>query len=97
MRLTTIRRGSSNSSAYLQTFSVCTSTPATASTTTSAASATRSAAARLGQEVRVAGRVEQVDLGLAPLAVGDGGLEADLALDLVGVEVGDGGAVVERS
>ena len=43
--LMTIARGSLNSSAKLQTFSVCTSTPATPSTTTSAASAAIRAAA----------------------------------------------------
>ena len=51
----------------------------------------------LGEEVRVAGGVEEVDLGLAPLAPGDGGLEADLPLDLVGIEVGDGGAVLDAA
>src|SRR5947209_2614361 len=40
-RLTTMARGSSYSFANFQTFSVCTCTPATASTTTTAASTTR--------------------------------------------------------
>jgi hypothetical protein len=53
--------------------------------------------ARLGQEVRVAGRVEEVQLRLAPLAVGDGGLQADLALDLVGIEVGHRRPVVHAA
>jgi hypothetical protein len=53
--------------------------------------------ARLGEEVRVAGGVEEVDLGLAPLAPGHGGLQADLALDLVGVEVGDGRPVLHAA
>ena len=53
--------------------------------------------AGLGEEVRVAGRVEEVQLGFAPLAVGDGGLQADLPLDLVGIEVGDGRAVVHAA
>ena len=43
-RLTTMARGRSYSLANFQTFSVCTCTPATASTTTSAASTTRSPA-----------------------------------------------------
>ena len=43
-RFRAMRRGSPNSSAAAQTFSVCTSTPATASTTTRPASATRRAA-----------------------------------------------------
>ena len=43
-RLTTMARGRSNSLANFQTFSVCTCTPATASTTTTAASTTRSPA-----------------------------------------------------
>ena len=51
----------------------------------------------LGEEVRVAGRVEEVQLRLAPLAVGDGGLQADLPLDLVGIEIGHGGAVVHAA
>ena len=50
--------------------------------------------ARLGQEVGVAGGVEEIDLGLSPLPVGEAGLQADLPLDLVGVEIGGGGAVV---
>ena len=44
IRLTTTRRARPYSSAYPHTFSVWTSTPATASTTTRAASATRRAA-----------------------------------------------------
>ena len=51
--------------------------PRTASTTTSAASATRSAARASLREVRVAGRVDEVDLGLLPLAVGEAGREGD--------------------
>ena len=53
--------------------------------------------AGFGHEVRVSRGVEQVDLGLLPLAEGEGGLQADPALDLVGVEVGDGRAVVHPS
>ena len=48
----------------------------------------------LGEEGRVAGRVHEVDLDLAPFAPRKRGLEADAALDLVGIEVGRGGAVV---
>jgi hypothetical protein len=43
--------------------------------------------ARLGQEVRVAGRVDQVDLGLLPLHERERREQADLSLDLVGIEV----------
>ena len=53
--------------------------------------------ARLGQEVRVAGRVDQVDLGLLPLGERERRQQADLALDLVGVEVGDRGALVDAA
>ena len=98
MRFTTIEaREAVLARRSAQTFSRLHLDPGHASTTTSAASATRRAERASDEEVRVAGRVEQVDLGLAPLAVGEGGLQADLALDLVGVEVGDGGAVVDAA
>jgi hypothetical protein len=54
--------------AKLHTFSVCTSTPATPSTSTSAASAATSAALRVVDEDVEAGRVDQVDFLLLPLA-----------------------------
>ena len=50
---------------------------------------------RLRDEVGVARRVDQVQLRLPPLAEGQGGLEADLPLDLVRIEVRDGRPVVD--
>ena len=93
------RRGAAapSSSAAAQTFSVCTSTPATASTTTSAASATRSAARASLRKFADARRVDEVDLGLVPLGVGEAGGERVLAGDLFFVVVGDRRAVVDRA
>jgi hypothetical protein len=53
--------------------------------------------ARLGKEIRVPGGIQEVDLGLPPLAPGHGRLEADLAIDLVGVEVGDRRPVLDAT
>ena len=50
--------------------------------------------ARVGDEVAVPGRVDQVEAVALVVAEGDRGVQRDLALDLVGVEVGGGGAVV---
>ena len=50
---------------------------------------------RVGHEVAVSGGVDQVEAVALPVAEGDGGAERDLALDLVGVEVGGGGAVID--
>ena len=41
-----------------------------------------------------AGRIEQVDLFLVPLGRGHGGGNGDLALDLLVVEIRDGGALI---
>ncbi len=51
----------------------------------------------LPHEVGVAGRVDDVELLPLPLAGEEGEVDADLALVLVGVEVGDGGAVVHAA
>ena len=77
------------------TFSVCTITPATASTTTRAASATCSAARASLRKLPMPGRVDQVDLLLVPLGVGEAGRERVLAGDFLFVEVGDRRAVVD--
>ena len=45
---------------------------------------------RVRDEVAVAGGVDQVDAVALPVAVGDRGVDRDLALDLVGIEVGGG-------
>ena len=87
-------RGTSSSSAAAQTFSVETSAPATASTTTSAASATRSAARASLRKLRHPRRVDEVDLVLVPLGVGEAAGEGVLAGDLFFVVVGDRRAVV---
>ena len=88
-RLTTTRRGSPSDSASAHTFSVCTSTPETASTTTSAASATRRPARASDEEVAHARRVDEVDLGLVPLGPGEAGRQGVLAGDFFVVVVGD--------
>ena len=51
--------------------------------------------ARVGEKVRDARRVDEVDFGLVPLGVGEAGGERVLAGDFFFVEVGDGGAVVD--
>jgi hypothetical protein len=53
------------------------------------------ARAGVGHEVAVAGGVDQVEVMSLPVAEGDRGAERDFALDLVGVEVGGGGAVLD--
>ena len=67
----------------------------TASTTTSAASATRSAARASLRKLPMPGRVDEVDLVLVPLGVGEAGRQRVLAGDFFFVEVGDGRAVVD--
>jgi hypothetical protein len=51
--------------------------------------------AGIAEEVREPGRVDEVDLGLVPLGVGDGGRQGVLAGDFLFVEVGDGVAFVD--
>ena len=51
--------------------------------------------ARLGEEDAVAGGVEQIDLVLLPRQVADAEADGDAALRLLGVEVGDGVAVLD--
>ncbi len=63
-------------------------------TTNTAASTTRSARERVGDEARLAGRVDQVDLAAVVLERGHGGADRHPALLLVGLEVADGRAVV---
>ena len=96
-RLRTTMRGTSSSSAAAQIFSVETSTPATASTTTSAASATRSAAPRIAQEIRHARRVDEVDLVLVPLDVGEAAGQRVLAGDFFFVVIRDRRPVVHAA
>src|SRR5262245_43801997 len=99
-RLSTTIRGSESSCAAAQAFSVCTSTPATASTTSSVPSATRLAGghahrrARVAEEVAEARGVDEVDLGLAELGVGETGRQRVLPGDFLFVVVGDGVALV---
>ena len=49
---------------------------------------------RLRDEVAVARRVDEVDAMAFPVGVGQRRVDGDLPLDLVGIEVGGGGAVV---
>ena len=93
-RFSTTNRGSPSSCAAAQAFSVCTSTPATASTTTRAASATRSAALGLGKEVAEAGRIDEVDFRACSTRRTPARGERVFAGDFFVVVVGDGGAVV---
>ena len=51
--------------------------------------------AGVGDEVAVPGRVDQVEAMALVVAEGHRGVQRDLALDLVGIEVGGGGAVVD--
>ena len=88
-------RGSTNSSVKVHTFSVWTSTPATPSTSTRAASAATRRAASVVDENVEAGRVDQVDLLLVPLGGGNAGGDGDFALNLLFVEIGDGGALID--
>ncbi len=53
--------------------------------------------AGIAEEVGEAWRIDEVDLGLLPLAVGEAGGERVLAGDFFVVEVGDGGTVVNQS
>ena len=53
--------------------------------------------ARVGEEIGDAGGVEEVDLGLAPLGVGERGAQGVLAGNLLGVVVGHGRAVVDAA
>ena len=71
------------------------STPATASTTTSGGVGDVQRRARVAEEVADARRVDQVDLLLVPLGVGEAGRQRVLAGDLLLVEIGDGRAVVD--
>ena len=49
----------------------------------------------VGHEIAVPRGVDQVEVVALPVAVGDRRAERDLSLDLVGIEVGGGGAVVD--
>ncbi len=91
----TMARGSLNSSAVFHIFSVCASTPDTASTTTMAESAAISADAGVVHEHVEAGGIEEIDLGFLPLDGGDGGGDGQLAVDLFLVVIGDGVAFVD--
>jgi hypothetical protein len=55
------------------------------------------AGAGVGDEIAVSGRVDQVQAIAVVIAEGHRGVERDLALDLVGIEVGGGRAVVDPS
>src|SRR6266542_2858016 len=50
--------------------------------------------AGVGHEVAVSGGIDQVEVIALPVAEGDRRAERDLALDLVGIEIGGGGTVV---
>ena len=52
---------------------------------------------RVGDEARLPGRVDQVDLASVVLKRGDRGADRHLALVLVPLEVGDGGAVLDTA
>ena len=88
-------RGTSYLLAWRQTVSVCGSTPATASNTATAPSRTRSDALDLDREVDVAGRVDDVDPRVAPLAGGGGARDRDAALLLLDHPVHDRRALVD--
>ena len=95
--LTKNMRGRPRSAASRQATSVCTSTPSTALTTITARSATSRAVWSVGDEVGVAGRVEEVDLVAVELEGGEGQGQRDAPLHLLGVEVGGGVAVLHPS
>ena len=88
-------RGRLNSSAKLQTFSVCTSTPATPSTITSAASAATSEALVSLIKILKPGVSIRLIFFLAHSAKASAGGDGDLALDLFVVEIGDGVAFID--
>ena len=86
-------RADSSSSQRRHRREVMTSTPATAETVKSAPSTTRSARERVGDEARVAGRVEDVELVALVLGVQQRARDRHRPPLLVVVVVGDGAAV----
>ena len=79
------------------TFSVCTSTPATASTTSSAASATRSAARASARKLPMPGVSMMLILSLFHSAKASDGRERVLSGNLFVVVVGHRGAVIDAA
>ena len=55
------------------------------------------AALHFADEIGVAGRVDDVDFVVSPLAWDEREAEADFAFDFVGLEVGGGGAIVDSA
>ena len=93
--LTKNARGTPASTASSQTTSCWTSTPSTADTTKTQQSAARIGALHVADEVRVPGRVEDVDLDAVPLDRRHGQRDADAAVDLLGIVVRHGVAVLD--
>ena len=88
-------RGRPSSAARFHAASVWASMPSTALTTTTARSTTEQRGPDLAEEVGVAGGVDDVDLDVAEHARGHGERQRHVALDLFGLEVAHGGAVVD--
>ena len=86
--LTKTRRARPSSSARCQRRSVWTSTPMTRVDDHDRSVGDAERGDRVGDEARVAGRVDQVDLAAVVLERGDGGADRHLALLLVRFEVG---------
>ena len=76
---------------------VCACTPSTAEITSTAPSSTLEHPLHLGDEVRVAGRVDQVDRDVADDERHDGGLDRDAALPFQRERVGLGAAVIDAA
>ena len=93
--LTNTSRARPSSSARLQRRSVWTSTPITALTTTTAASTTRRAPSVSATKLGSPGVSIRLILRSVVLERGDAGADRHLALLLVGLEVGDGRAVLD--
>ena len=92
------RRGSSSSSARAQILSASTlAEPAAGSRTITRPVQARMRVQRVGQEVGVAGGVDQGDLVFLPRRVVKGRRQAQLAARLLGLEIEDGAAVVDAA
>ena len=92
-----ITRGSANSSANFQTFSVVTSTPVTPLTTTAAESATRIAPRASMMKMPKPGVSRRLIFVSFHSSEGHGRGDGVLALDLIRIEVGDGRAVLDAA
>ena len=95
IRLTTKRTGRANSAANFQAFSVWTSTPGDGVEHDQRRVGGGHGGPRLRREDAVARGVQEVDPDVPVDRVGAGEVDRDLALDLLAVEVGRAGALVD--